>query len=759
MRKVLLAASALGLFCGGGAVHAATTVNAVTELRTTCLKCHSDESSEVSCSNSEWTAHNGSKVTTAVYDAVTLYKTGKTCVGTTSTTSVSAATALKTTCLQCHSDKSSKVSCTNSKWTAHNGSKVTTALYDAVTLYKTGKTCTGTTSTTSTTSVSAATALKTTCLQCHSDKSSKVSCTNSKWTAHNGSKVTTALYDAVTLYKTGKTCTGATSTTTPTSPTTTGGAATSIAAHQSIQSYNGPSTCIACHQVEAQNMLNSLHMQWKGTTPELSNAPNQILGKGNKGINTFCTYAMSSGGACFNCHVRADGNAPHAPSVNDIDCLMCHSDTYKRKTTPDPSTAMQVTDYLGQIKTYIFGLRDSQGNYFTEPDYALMPPGTTMTDLARNVHMPTRNSCLRCHAKAGGGDWTKRGDMGVNTAAPTDSQDVHMSPTRGNMSCSDCHAVSGHKIVGRGIDLRQTEGADPKCTDCHSAAPHTSRNANYAKLNRHAAGQVACQTCHIKTFAKGGATEMSRNWLHPVWNPTFCNGQGGYVGEEVKVANVKPEYRFFDGTSYVYNVGERITPNPDGTYTMAKANGMIFDGKSKIVPVKNHWTNIPLLQDGRIVPPAIMWMFMTGDFNQAVQKGMQDQGMVGSYTMVNANAEMLITHGVEPKSMAPTCAACHNGTGHSNLMLPFTSLGYHQVPAKVKDCTLCHSKKTLSWEAMHDKHRSDLKCSSCHNKTPVGLVSATSTLCKTCHSLETASAQTVHREHVQRYACTTCHKF
>ncbi len=595
--------------------------------------------------------------------------------------------------------------------------------------------------------------LQTTCLKCHSDKSSAVSCTNSKWTGHNGSKVTTVLYDAVTLYKTGKTCGG---TTTP--PPATG--TTAAAAHAGITAYNGPSTCIACHPTQATDMLNSLHMQWKGTASELTNAPGQSLGKGVKGINTFCTYAMSSGGACFNCHVRADGNAPHSPTVNDVDCLMCHNDTYKRKTTADPSTAMTVTDYLGKVKTYIFGLRDGQGNYFTEPDYALMPAGTTMVNLARTVHKPTRNSCLRCHAKAAGSDWAKRGDMGVNTAAPTDAQDVHMSPTRGNLSCAACHTTSKHKIGGRGIDLRETEAVDPKCTDCHGAAPHKTTTANYTKLNRHAAGQVGCQTCHIKTYAKGGATEMSRDWLKPVWSATFCNGQGGYVGEEVKAANQKPEYRFFDGTSYVYNVGEKITKNADGTYTMAKANGTIFDGKSKVVPIRVHTSALPILADGRIVPPAIMWMFMTGDFKQAVQKGMADQGMTGSYTMVPVKAEMLITHGVEPKTMAPKCAECHGAnTGHNNLMVPFTALGYHTMPASVKGCTMCHSKETLSWEGIHDKHRSKFACSGCHTTAPVGLVSATSTLCKSCHSLETASSQKVHDKHVEKYACTKCHKF
>ncbi|MEJ2688448.1 MAG: hypothetical protein P8130_00580 [Deltaproteobacteria bacterium] len=55
------------------------TIDAATELATTCLNCHGDRSSRVSCSNSKWTAHDGKRVSTQVYDAVTLYLTGATC--------------------------------------------------------------------------------------------------------------------------------------------------------------------------------------------------------------------------------------------------------------------------------------------------------------------------------------------------------------------------------------------------------------------------------------------------------------------------------------------------------------------------------------------------------------------------------------------------------------------------------------------------------------------------------------------------------
>ncbi len=531
-----------------------------------------------------------------------------------------------------------------------------------------------------------------------------------------------------------------------------------IPAHNTITAYNGPSTCISCHQEEANDMLSSVHMKWAGPTPDLTNTNGEELGKGVGGINTFCTYAVSSKGACYSCHVRADGNAPHPPEAADVDCLMCHSDTYQRKTVEDPNNSVTVTNVLKQVKTYIFGKQDAQGNYTTVPDYAKMPAGTTMVNLARTVHLPTNQSCLRCHATAGGGDWVKRGDMGVNSKDATVDQDVHLSKAGANLTCVSCHASANHKIGGRGIDLRATEAPNPTCQSCHTAAPHSNTT-----LNRHAQGQVSCQTCHIQTYAKGGATEMSRDWRVPVWNRAFCSGQGGFVGEEVKQANVKPEYAWFDGTSNVYNVGETIKADAQGIYPMAKANGAPFDGKSKIVPIKRHFTIMPLHESGQIIPPAIMWMFMTGNFDTAVEEGMKDQGMTGNYTLVEADAEMLITHGVDPKSEAPSCTSCHDNTGATpdgKGMIPFAALGYHEMPAKVSSCTLCHESKSQPFETMHQNHRNrNISCNSCHTPTPTGLVQPQSQLCSSCHDSKSWSSG-AHKTHIAKgLDCTKCHTF
>lgn len=538
-----------------------------------------------------------------------------------------------------------------------------------------------------------------------------------------------------------------------------------IPAHNTITQYDGPATCIACHETEATEMLQSLHMQWSGPTPDLSNTNGEALGKGVGGINTFCTYAMSSKSACYSCHVRADGNAPDAVKAEDVDCLMCHNDTYQRKFVTDPNNTVTVTNVDNITKTYVFGKVDGNGNYTTVPDYDTMPAGTNMVNIARTVHLPTTKSCLRCHAKAGGGDWTKRGDMGMNSAQATVEQDVHLAKDGANLSCVDCHSALNHKIAGRGIDLRQTEAKAPTCSACHTSAPHAD-----STLNRHAQGQISCQVCHIREFGKGGATEMSRDWSTPVWNSAFCSGQGGYVGHEVKEAFVKPEYVWFDGTSYVYNVGETIQPDERGVLSMAKANGSAFDGKSHIVPIKRHFSTMPLDANGKIIPPAIMWMFMTGNFDIAIQKGLEEQAAkgiayTGNYSLVSADAEMLITHGVDPKEKAPSCIECHDGSGSTpdgTGMVPFEQLGYHKVPDAVRSCTLCHEQKSLPWESMHQRHRNEsVSCSSCHTPDPTGLVAAKSTLCSSCHSSKSWSASSGHKKHYleKNIACVKCHTF
>lgn len=56
----------------------------------------------------------------------------------------------------------------------------------------------------------------------------------------------------------------------------------------------------------------------------------------------------------------------------------------------------------------------------------------------------------------------------------------------------------------------------------------------------------------------------------------------------MKASNVIPQYTFWDGTSYVYDLAQSIGPQPDGSYAMAAANGDINGAGSKLYPIKLH---------------------------------------------------------------------------------------------------------------------------------------------------------------------------
>ncbi len=102
------------------------------------------------------------------------------------------------------------------------------------------------------------------------------------------------------------------------------------------------------------------------------------------------------------------------------------------------------------------------------PDTAVMT--ISMDQAVQTVHKPERTNCLFCHARSGGADGFKRGDLTLAHANTTDTTfDVHMAVTGANRQCVDCHNWENHHVPGRGADLRPSDLATvPLCTDCHA---------------------------------------------------------------------------------------------------------------------------------------------------------------------------------------------------------------------------------------------------------------------------------------------------
>jgi hypothetical protein len=74
------------------------------------------------------------------------------------------------------------------------------------------------------------------------------------------------------------------------------------------------------------------------------------------------------------------------------------------------------------------------------------------------------------------------------------------------MTCGSCHMAKDHVIPGQALSVSPAGGLTLDCADCHSAKPH--KNTVY---NKHIE-KIACQTCHIPTFARTLPTKVWWDW-------------------------------------------------------------------------------------------------------------------------------------------------------------------------------------------------------------------------------------------------------
>ncbi|MGD8338631.1 MAG: hypothetical protein PVJ29_16205 [Desulfobacterales bacterium] len=469
-----------------------------------------------------------------------------------------------------------------------------------------------------------------------------------------------------------------------------------------IISFEGTRTCLQCHEDEAREVHSSVHYQWKGDATEAMGLKSSEAGKLG-GINDFCIYpdinwigkltnvdGVQVDGGCAKCHVGMGAKPSAEPTrsqLENIDCLVCHSDQYRRT----------VADVSGEFR--------------------FVPDETKMTASTLDISLPTNDACLNCHTKAGGGNNFKRGDIEEAHRNPTRSFDVHMA-SRSNggagLRCLDCHAAADHRIAGRGTDLRPRELPDPvNCSMCHSETPHED-----SRLDKHTA-RVNCTVCHIPTFAKVAATDMNRDWSAP---GDLVAATGLYEPHHQKGTNVVPEYRFFNGTSYFYQFGDEAVAGANGRIVMSAPLGNIGDADAKIHAFKRHLATQPVdSKTGALLPLKIGKFFMTGEIQDAVETGATlVNGQYNGHGFADTERYMGLFHEVAPKEQALSCSSCHD----SGSRLDFAALGY--TPKTTRNnrplCTSCHGDESDEWRGneyfkkVHSKHVTDKKfdCSQCH---------------------------------------------
>ena len=352
-------------------------------------------------------------------------------------------------------------------------------------------------------------------------------------------------------------------------------------AHQALTTYEGSKTCgstaSGCHHADKPlEVHGSGHYQWQGPTPGVPNLGGQIGGKWGS-INDFCAYPdinflfqmtnlanVPVVTGCGSCH--AGMGVPPSPiatqaQLDNIDCLMCHSDLYKR---------------VGYI------LPNGQ------PGFKIDPTLDVGAVTAAIQPIPSRATCLtRCHVGAGGGPGFKQGDIDPLQIDPPASLDVHMASVANGgagLSCLDCHTHSNHRIAGRGNDIRPTDlnvKVDCSTSTCHAAHSHDSVDS--ADIDRHMT-RVHCTVCHIPAFARNAPTDVFRDFTKT--EPDAATSR--YEPVRTLATNVRPTYAWFNGLSYFYEFGTPLTLESLGRFMMAYPLGDINDSTAKIHAFKLH---------------------------------------------------------------------------------------------------------------------------------------------------------------------------
>jgi hypothetical protein len=349
---------------------------------------------------------------------------------------------------------------------------------------------------------------------------------------------------------------------------------------------------------------------------------------------------------------------------------------------------------------------------------------------------PSRVNCLGCHAKAGGGDAVKRGDIALASGTTSDTlYDTHMAKGQGgDIKCQGCHTFTAHRVAGRGSDIRP-EDTTAEAT-CYTSACHSTKNSltsghSTSAVNHHT-GRVACQTCHIPKYAKNAsdttnteATETNRDWRVAEWNATLNR----YEPTPTKANDLIPRYAFWDGTSWGNNAFDTaVLDSATGAYKISRPNGAINSAAgTKLYPFKYKTANQPLA-NGKLVTPKVATYFATGVYDTAVQDGLTYMGMPGAaYTTVTTDELQVLNHQVPTATgNVLACAACHPNATATRMKL-VTNYGYGTTKPQSDLCNDCHSSKSWpGYTSFHDKHVTSQKydCGRCHNfsrKTERGL--------------------------------------
>jgi len=438
---------------------------------------------------------------------------------------------------------------------------------------------------------------------------------------------------------------------------------------------NGPEVtkaCLSCHTEASRQVMKTLHWSWSFEHPQTG----QQLGK-RKVVNAFCGTVASNEPRCTSCHAGydwVDMNQPPPDDENKVDCLVCHdtTGTYKKWPTAAGHPLYEPKQQGGKLH---------------------LPPD--LNKVAQNVGMPGRGNCGSCHFYGGGADNVKHGDLSSALVSPNHGIDVHMDKDGLDFSCTACHVSHGHQWAGSryAVHASDPEGTGKPglrrdvatCESCHGTAPHPNGSLKGIKLNGHV-DRIACQTCHIPTFAKGGvATKTRWDWStagklrdgKPYHEEGYVQGDGKHLhtymskkGDFEYGEDVVPYYAWFDGQVEYTLPDDKI--DPQQVVEINHFEGSADDPDARIWPFKRMLgrqaydsVNNTLVYSHVWGPDTDSAFWSNFDWHKAISAGMQAAGQPfsGEYGFVDTHMYWPITHMVAPKNEALACDSCHAKDG------------------------------------------------------------------------------------------------
>ncbi|MEW6238388.1 MAG: hypothetical protein AB1656_23640 [Candidatus Omnitrophota bacterium] len=315
-----------------------------------------------------------------------------------------------------------------------------------------------------------------------------------------------------------------------------------------IQKYEGSKTCALCHAKKIDEVMNTVHYQWRTENSKVAWPGGGSHGMIDRacalvGSNAIVNFTGDFGGhkissSCGKCHIGKylpfpdpQTGQPTQEQKDNIDCLICHASDGNYDANGDG--VYESIEFAGSRKL----MTDANGVRYWHQDRSLRA--------AQSVGSPiTAHACYRCHEHGQADPAYKRG-------TPFEPEhDVHAAA---GMKCTQCHLVKDHKIArgSRVSDMHGWERQDVEvdCANCHTSSPHDNSD-----LNRHTS-YIACETCHIP-YTSGasrrvwapiyGMTEGPEAAIPQfdlstqTWEP-YSAYQGTY--------DQRPAYRWFNGNS------------------------------------------------------------------------------------------------------------------------------------------------------------------------------------------------------------------